>query len=72
MNENISRNEIVVYNIILKLQAWKLLHPIVFSIAVLNCEKKFSGKRQIKIDKVQKIEDESMIYYEISLYVLHL
>ena len=73
MYENFSRNGIVVYNMILNIQAWKLFHPLVFSIAVLNCEKKNSQEKdRLKSIKCKKIEDESMIYYEISLYVLQL
>ena len=70
MYENISRNGIVVYNIILKIHtSMKIISPQCFQYCGFELRKKISGKRQIKIDKVQKIEDESMIHYEMFLYV---
>ena len=48
----------------------KIMSPHCFQYCGFELrKKKFSGKRQIKIDKVQKIEDESMINYEIALYL---
>ena len=47
----------------------KIISPHCFQYCGFELRKKISGKRQIKIDKVQKIEDESMIHYEIFLNV---
>ena len=47
----------------------KIISPQCFQYCGFELRKKISGKRQIKIDKVQKIEDESMIHYEMFLYV---
>ena len=47
----------------------KIISPHCFQYCGFELRKKISGKRQIKIDKVQKVEDESMIHYEIFLYV---
>ena len=47
----------------------KIISPHCIQYCGFELRKKISGKRQINIDKVQKLEDESMIHYEIFLYV---
>ena len=74
MYENFSRNGIVVYNMILNIcTSMKIISPPCFQYCGFELRKKNSQEKdRLKSIKCKKIEDESMIYYEISLYVLQL